>query len=55
MQICASVKHPNVLPLLGFVRDEHELPGLVNTWIENGDIMHCIGRGFELDIIRTVS
>ena len=51
IRIWSSLRHPNILPLLGFVMDYEVYPALVTEWMENGTAMDYLRKHPDLDIL----
>ncbi|EJD05033.1 kinase-like protein [Fomitiporia mediterranea MF3/22] len=53
----SRLKHPNVLPLLGYALEETsdhvlQLPSLISEWMENGNILDFVKSNPNFDIVR---
>lgn len=46
LEIWAKLRHPNVLPLLGYiVDDDARYPALISEWMSNGTVLqYCIAH-----------
>jgi serine/threonine protein kinase len=43
-RIFAKVKHPNILPLLGFTLSDNQKPGIVTPWMSGGNLHQYLER-----------
>ena len=58
LKIWTRLSHPNVLPILGYVRDfgGSIYPSFVSPWIENGTLREYMKRDdWDADILPIVS
>ena len=52
------LKHPNILPLLGTIRDpafHSEIPALVCPWVENGALSTYLEQNNNLTVAKKVA
>ena len=49
----SKLKHPNILPLLGVIRDMHpDIPAMVCPWIECGALTRYLEKNSDLTIAK---
>jgi serine/threonine protein kinase len=53
MRVWAKLKHPNVLPLLGFIMSG-PYPSLISEWMENGSLSTFMKMHPDADAIKMV-
>ncbi|KAI5116312.1 hypothetical protein M0805_009156 [Coniferiporia weirii] len=46
--------HPNIIQLLGFIRDERSLPSTVSEWMENGTVLQYIKSHPSCDVLHLI-
>ncbi|KLO08684.1 kinase-like protein [Schizopora paradoxa] len=51
LKIWSTLKHPNVLPLLGYVMHD-KYPCSVSQWMVNGTVRKCLDNSVALDILE---
>ena len=57
MTVWSKLKHPNILPLLGTIRDPRMhpvIPAMVCPWVENGALTTYLGKTDNLTIAERI-
>ncbi|KAG2060322.1 kinase-like protein [Suillus hirtellus] len=53
LRICASLKHPNILPVYGYTYGFGPFPAIVSPWAGNGNLSHYLElEGAALTLVR---
>ncbi|KAI5116778.1 hypothetical protein M0805_008733 [Coniferiporia weirii] len=52
--IWSKLDHPNLLRLLGFIKDEGNLPSLVSEWMNNGSVLEYVKSHPDCDVIHLI-
>ncbi|THH06169.1 hypothetical protein EW145_g4265 [Phellinidium pouzarii] len=52
--IWATLKHPNILPLRGFIVEKNGFPSLLSDWMENGSALVFVKKHPECNVARLI-
>ena len=54
IRVWASLSHPNVLKLLGYILEENGFPSLISEWIGEGTVLEYVKNRPETNTVPLV-